>query len=45
LFLPIRFGKLFRCGKLTSPPVVETITTNNDEQQHLKEKLNEEESI
>jgi hypothetical protein len=41
----IRFGKLFRCGKIASPTHAQNVTTNNDEQQHLKVKLNDEQAI
>ncbi|CAF3371762.1 unnamed protein product [Rotaria sp. Silwood1] len=41
-FADIPFSKLCRCNKESSPHVVQTLTTNEDEQQHLKAKLNDE---
>ncbi len=45
LVLFFRFGKLCRCGKTSSLTVGELVTTNEDEQQNLKVKLNDEQSI
>jgi len=44
-FGDIPFGKLCRCTKISSPTVVQNVTTNDDERQHLKVKLNDEQSI
>ena len=40
-----RFGKLFRCGKIASPTTPQNVTTNNGEQQYLKVKSNDEQSV
>ncbi|CAF4407551.1 unnamed protein product, partial [Rotaria magnacalcarata] len=44
-FADIPFGKLCRCGNPSSKSVVQTLTANDDEQQHLKVKLTDEQSI
>ncbi|CAF0835282.1 unnamed protein product [Rotaria sordida] len=44
-FADIPFSKLCRCTKPSSTNIVETLTTNEDEQQHSKAKLNDEQPI
>ncbi|CAF1168574.1 unnamed protein product [Adineta ricciae] len=44
-FGDIPFGRLFRCGKTSSLPVVQTVTTDENDQQESREKFNEEQAV